>query len=52
MNLNAVRVFVRDLAAAQSFYSDRPGLDLIAGGNRFGGYEMQIAQAGLRPGDA
>ena len=36
MNLNAVRVFVRDLAAAESFYSDRLGLILSAGGNSFG----------------
>jgi len=36
MNLNAIRVFVRDLEAAQSFYSDSLGLPLKAGGNSFG----------------
>src|SRR5688572_17284514 len=36
MNLNAVRVFVRDLAAAESFYSGRLGLPLSAGGISMG----------------
>ena len=36
MNLNAVRVFVRDLAAAESFYSKNLGLPMRGGGGEFG----------------
>ena len=36
MNLNAVRVFVRDLAAAESFYSRNLGLPMKGGGGEFG----------------
>ena len=36
MNLNAFRVFVRDLAAAESFYSRSLGLPKMAGGGSLG----------------
>lgn len=36
MNLNAVRVFLRDLAAAESFHSGNLGLPKRGGGNGLG----------------
>jgi hypothetical protein len=36
MNLNTARVFVRDLGAAEPFYSKQLGLPLRGGGARFG----------------
>lgn len=47
MNLSAVRVFVRDLAAAESFYSRDLGLKLRGGGGGFGYCVFDAGQANL-----
>ena len=36
MNLNAVRIFVRDIASAKQFYSEKLGLSLKADGSEHG----------------
>jgi catechol 2,3-dioxygenase-like lactoylglutathione lyase family enzyme len=36
MKLNAVRIFVRDIAAARDFYSNQLGLPLASDGSRHG----------------
>jgi predicted enzyme related to lactoylglutathione lyase len=47
MNLSAVRVFVRDLAGAQSFYSRDLGFSLRGGGDEFGYCVFDAGQAQL-----
>src|SRR5687768_1756817 len=47
MNLNAVRVFVKDLSAAQAFYSDHLELPMAGGGIRFGYCVFEAGSARL-----